>query len=108
MQESLAFLQKRRAEENATLILNGSKNSVALEAAAKVSSYLTTINVITISYNCSQIIYNILMSTLNYGNFNLVKLFCFAFNGNYIIFIISLSIKFIISTTITCIIKLKL
>ena len=47
MQESLAFLQKRRAEENATLILNGSKNSVALEAAAKVSSYLTTINVIT-------------------------------------------------------------
>ena len=42
MQESLAFLQKRRAEENATLILN-EKNSVALEAAAKVSSYLTTI-----------------------------------------------------------------
>ena len=41
MQESLAFLQKRRAEENATLILNGSKNSVALEAAAKVSRYLT-------------------------------------------------------------------
>ena len=55
MLESLAFLQKRIAEENATLILNGSKNSVALEAAAKVSSYLTTINVITISYNCSQI-----------------------------------------------------
>ena len=49
MKESLAFLQKRRAEESATLILIGSKNSVALEAAAKVSSYLTTINVITLA-----------------------------------------------------------
>ena len=75
MQESLAFPQKRIAEENATLILNGSRTSVALEAAATVSSYLATINV-SIIVKPNKQDYN-LDEHSQLWNLNLFKLFCF-------------------------------